>query len=256
MPYFETELDLILQEADINRREFLRKAGGGLLSSMVNVGIPLQTAKNFIAPNLAEIPKIFLKMTYWDYSQTPLDEELNEIINAHNKLRQMVGAKQDIMSGVNEEMYEFGVWLTPQQMTEIMEQYPAQSKYFDDGGIWYEFNPKGRFTATITSSNSDEWTDPSHLSPVSPDRLLKKWWREWGYGNVGSVSDATFAKLKRVGIDPTDRPEEIKEVIQDFMSDRHDEYGDPRKYGIDPANVENQTRENSQKSITNHEIIN
>ncbi len=123
MKIFEDILDDILIEADIGRRNFIKAAGGTIVSLLSGIGLPT----NFITP-LAQGKKIYLSLsaiqtTGIDFGSINLDKnfaDLKIIFDALNKARvNILCANEEIG---HEEDFVLFMSLTAEQLIELHKE--------------------------------------------------------------------------------------------------------------------------------------
>jgi hypothetical protein len=244
-----------LVEAGVSRRDFLKKTGAStLLPSLVQGGLPANVAKSVTGANPR---KIFLSATTIHpsnivqtidhvnhYYNPTADDEFKPISHGFNLIKRLLGKDVEIISGPTPagEEFEVGALVSPEQLASIMN-----NKRFNDGNIQVNIDDDEDGEYLFYFGVGDEsfkvyMADPDmvegYLEEMSYEGVLKNWWDRWGHRNTEPMSDKFFEVLKNNGIDPTDRSEWIKDDIRSYIEYNPEEYGDPRKYGIDPASIE------------------
>jgi len=229
-------LSKVLVENPIQRREFLKRGAGAVSTALVGKGVPAQVARLFDVPaagaGAASGGQYYLRgFVDGTYSNSSVGSaEVSSDFFA--EWLGYASNKRDVRMAVEEGSEELAV-LVPVDAATV-QKLIAGSEWVDadetaiDVSIW---SADGGVEARIYRALPEEWVGER---PVK--NFLRAWWKKWGMWSHDPISDGLFAKLKANRIDPTVRPEHIREIIRDEVRNSPElakAYGDLRKYGID-----------------------
>jgi hypothetical protein len=227
-----------LSEAGMSRRDFLKKTGASsILPSLINTGMAPEVAKDVASGK----KKIFVFMANGYDQYEPSGESFNGVSSSYNMIRRLAGRDANVVNGPEEdwESYIVGAQISPERFIHLFDSAELASGLQRHANeLDYAFRVDGtnelvRITSKFDNLLDSEWADYSNSG-----NILKSWWENWGQRVPAPLDISMFNRLKKSGVDPTDREDWVKEEIKQNAEEFPDEYGDLEKYGIEEEPIQ------------------
>lgn len=241
--------------ASVSRRDFIKSAAGGILSTsplgklLLSKGISADVATHFASSNT-----VFIKVAMPTFLGV---DGLDGGIATTSFRSSLDDAFMRASSLVNDLMRASVSGLRHGVQVETGGWYPTENEYITaevtpDVAARLTSNAKDLVQGTdrITIKYAGKSDDGDlygylSLSDDNPQPLIKNfvkvWWNAKAKDIPAPMSDKMFSILKSNGVDPTDRSEYVKREIANYIAKSKNGvslFGDPSKYGVDRYDIE------------------
>lgn len=222
----------LITEAGLNRRSFLQKTGGGLLSTLVSGGLNIETTKKLASISVSPNPNLIVMFEAGEAGryENSVRDSLDLVKKMYARAKQFAAGGPVNLANLDGQNLELCTEVSVTKIAELIKRFGVS---MDDSGEditdFYISMPGQQIR--VVSNNYMSYYDSI---VVDHNNLIQSWWDSWEVWGTGHMDKEMVSLLKKNGIDPSreniegpgynEEPEEWEPQEPEEIIPRPDDY--------------------------------
>lgn len=190
----------LVTEADATRRDFLKKTGGGLLSTLVSGGISIDAAKQLVNPATANNFSVLMSAGESGRYQPDVSESWNSVKKMFARISSFTKSPVNMMN-MDGESLELSSSISAPEIAKLIKKFGVDYDDTEDGRVNIYINLPGQEIRIVDNRVIDYYDK----APINRENLMSTWWERWEQFGTEYLSKGMATILKKTGIDPASR---------------------------------------------------